>query len=147
MLFAIEKVIRSSPSRGWRKVLYCNKRRPGWSRKIFAEYILFTLETLVKNCYHWRRQKQGVKKQCTAFSPPSWLRALENTQSALNRKKRISLSKWTRCHGTSRGFAVFKAKMSKVDCLGTITISVWTKCPKKLAKYILKYLDVLVKLC
>ena len=37
---------------------------PAWkhvSRKIFAKFIFFTLEVLVKIYYHWRRQNQGVK--------------------------------------------------------------------------------------
>lgn len=67
----------------------------------FCEIYIFYPWNVSKILLSLAASKQGVKKICTAFSLPSWLKASESTSRTHKTPKTISLQKWTRCHGIS----------------------------------------------
>ena len=73
--------------------------------KNFREIYTFYPWNVSKKLLSLAPSKTRSQKQCTAFSPPSWLRALRNTQSVLNRKRFFSLQLMNATPRNFRGFA------------------------------------------
>ena len=71
----------------------------------FREIYTFCPWNVSKKLLSLAPSKTRSQKQCTAFSPPSWLRALRNTQSVLNRKSFFSLQLTNATPRNFRGFA------------------------------------------